>query len=260
MDSKKSFIDRWLDKRLENAVDSSTDFLSKKFQVYLTAFYLVAMLVYVSYSVICLNDIGKLSDTWMIVIGVVFYLAFAVMAVLSIWGVLKAGLEGDVVQSMRKIYLTSKILRRILGLIAYVMAVVTLLQTWDAGIQYRLFSAIMLIAFTAGNLWIVVNDIYQKKLAEKREAERIRLLAEMQAKKDASHKVKVKINAEKVAQSAVKISSTIASAIKAKEASDKLKSKLKSRKKDKPQDDRVSQEGDVPAQDVIEIKTEDIQW
>lgn len=198
MADKKSFFDKWMDSKVENVVDTSTDFLSRKFRVYLTAFYLVAMLVFVSYSIICLNEIGKMSDVLMIVFGGIFYVAFIVMAVLSIWSMLQSAGSARKLESLGKMAKASKILRRALGLVTYILTIISLFQTWDLGIQYRLFSMIMLIAFSAGNLWIVVSDIYEKKLAAELERKRI---AEMEAKKNASLKNKVKVSAERISES-----------------------------------------------------------
>ncbi len=194
--NNKSFFDRWMDKKVENVVDTSTDFLSRKFRVYLTAFYLVSMLVFVSYSMIALNNLGKISNTVMIIFGVVFYLTFIVMAVFSIWSMLGT-LENrsSKLGELEKMAKMCKILRRILGIVTYIVTIVVLFGTWEEGMQYRLFSCIMLIAFSAGNLWIIVSDIYEKRLQKQLEQRR---LAELEAKKNASLKNKMKNSAEKI--------------------------------------------------------------
>ncbi len=204
---KKSVFDRWMDKKVENVVETSADALSRKLKIYLTAFYLVSMLVFVTYSIIALNNIGKMSDVLMYVIGGVFYAVFVVMAVLSIWSILKAtnGIVGTL-NELNKLYLASKVMRRVLGLVTYVLTVITLFQTWDQGLQYRLFSSIMLIAFTVGNLWIVVSDIFDKRLAKQLELKR---LQEEEARRNATIKNKVKSGAEW-------ISASVAQALKSK--------------------------------------------
>ncbi len=212
--SDKSFFDRWMDKKVENVVDTSTEFLSRKFRVYLTAFYLISMLVFVTYSIICLNNLGKISDVVMIVFGGIFYLAFVVMAVFSIWSMLRALEEGSGgMQEFGKMAKMCKILRRVLGLVTYVVTIIALFQTWDEGLQYRLFSSIMLLAFTAGNLWIIVSDIYEKRLAKQLELKR---LAELEAKRNASF-------ANRMKQSAEWISVGVANAFKSKESGSEVK-------------------------------------
>lgn len=265
-EDEKTFFDRWMDKKVENVVDTSADALTRKLRIYLTAFYLVAMLVYVTYSVICLNEIGKMSDVWAIVIGGGFYLAFVVMAVFSIWSILKAG-AGVLgrIEGLGKMYRASKIMRRVLGLFVYVLTVITLFETWDQGVQYRLFSSIMLIAFTAGNLWIVVSDIFQKKLEKQLEIQR----AIEEAKKREEEKKKNAIK-EKVKVGASWVSERTAQALKNRENKESRETKepreskfavgekLGGLKKTFSKTVQVSEiEEDV---EIVEIKSEDIEW
>ncbi|MFI3166618.1 MAG: EcsC family protein [Bacillota bacterium] len=225
-DNKKSPFDRWMDKKVANVVDTSSEALSQKFKIYLTAFYFVAMLVFVTFSMISLNEIGKVSNVLLYIFGGLFYAVFVVMAGLSIWGILQAG-SGTVskLDGVNKMYITSKILRRILGLVTYIITVFTLFQTWGEGIEYRLFTSIMLIAFSVGNLWIVVSDIYEKRLAQERERRR---LEEIEAKKNASIKNKMKKSAEKISQSVTSALKNSNSAVdlSVSEAREKIKEEL----------------------------------
>lgn len=223
----KTFFDRWMDKKVENVVDTSTEFLSRKFKVYLTAFYLVSMLVFVTYSVICLNNLGKISDTVMIIFGVIFYVLFIVMAVFSIWLMLGAiEKESSKLVELGKMAKMCKILRRLLGIVTYVVTIVVLFQTWGEGVQYRLFSCIMLIAFSAGNLWIIVSDIYEKRLQKRLEEKR---LAELEAKKNASLKNKMKNSAEKItAGVAAAFKSKSSEGVSVDFSADKIKEELNS--------------------------------
>lgn len=255
--SNKSFFDRWMDKKVENVVDTSTDFLSRKFRVYLTAFYLVSMLVFVSYGVICLNNLGKISDVVMIIFGAIFYLMFIVMAVLSIWSMLGTLENGkSKLAELGKMAKMCKILRRILGIVTYIVTIVVLFGTWGEGIQYQLFSCIMLIAFSAGNLWIIVSDIYEKRLAKRLEEIR---LAELEAKKNASLKSKMKNSAEKITvgvAAAFKSGVGAVDAVATRTIADKAKKIFSGKSKNTAS---VSQ-NESEESEVITINSDDFEW